>query len=176
MLKFISRLFLFCMCLAGVEASAQNLDTYFYHFDEPKLEHRKATSLFLTPERVVREEAGPPSSVQGIAVTMQFQMFCPNTATDAACPRLKGTHNVKAAIYTNIRDSLDRIEPHRHKVKIWHVIDEPYIRGVTKGDLETALHSLYWMSRSRGYDVDGEDGIRDCLLSRGLGDVYKRQP
>ena len=21
-----------------------------------------------------------------------------------------------------------------------------------------------------------EDGIRDCLLSRGLGDVYKRQP
>ena len=24
-------------------------------------------------------------------------------------------------------------------------------------------------------DVEKEDGIRDCLLSRGLGDVYKRQ-
>ena len=159
MLKFISRLFLFCMCLAGVEASAQNLDTYFYHFDDPKLEHRKATSLFLTPEGVVREEAGPPSSEQGIAVTMRFQMFCANTASNADCPRLTGTHNVKAGIDENIRNTLDRIEPHRHKVKIWHIIDEPYIRGVTKRDLETALNSLYWISRSRGYNVDGEDGI-----------------
>ena len=27
----------------------------------------------------------------------------------------------------------------------------------------------------REYHTEAEDGIRDCLLSRGLGDVYKRQ-
>ena len=28
----------------------------------------------------------------------------------------------------------------------------------------------------RIFFFQAEDGIRDCLLSRGLGDVYKRQP
>ena len=27
----------------------------------------------------------------------------------------------------------------------------------------------------KGFFFQAEDGIRDCLLSRGLGDVYKRQ-
>ena len=32
------------------------------------------------------------------------------------------------------------------------------------------------MCRCVGYDFQAEDGIRDSVASRGLGDVYKRQP
>ena len=32
------------------------------------------------------------------------------------------------------------------------------------------------MYDQHGFFFQAEDGIRDCLLSRGLGDVYKRQP
>ena len=31
------------------------------------------------------------------------------------------------------------------------------------------------MGKLRAWCYGSEDGIRDCLLSRGLGDVYKRQ-
>ena len=36
-------------------------------------------------------------------------------------------------------------------------------------------HSL-WYKSEEGEDWDNKDGIRDAQESRGLGDVYKRQP
>ena len=54
------------------------------------------------------------------------------------------------------------------------------ILGIDPGLRKTGWGIVVWKNNSFSYINDGfffqaEDGIRDCLLSRGLGDVYKRQ-
>ena len=52
-------------------------------------------------------------------------------------------------------------------------------RRMTRYEFNYALQDLlglpYDFARDLPPEANSEDGIRDCLLSRGLGDVYKRQ-
>ena len=48
--------------------------------------------------------------------------------------------------------------------------------GFAKPKLTSSVLGLQELARKRRQEKEeAEDGIRDCLLSRGLGDVYKRQ-
>ena len=69
----------------------------------------------------------------------------------------------------------------------WHEKAKRYVRKKVKNPY--LLHLIFgfieWLKQKwidvkvantmRDIDAQAEDGIRDCLLSRGLGDVYKRQ-
>ena len=52
-----------------------------------------------------------------------------------------------------------------------------YIHDYKLQDVET-FYVSYWVSDARAvfFFCQAEDGIRDLVRSRGLGDVYKRQP
>ena len=41
--------------------------------------------------------------------------------------------------------------------------------------LKTLTNNIKYSRQAVPFFFQAEDGIRDCLLSRGLGDVYKRQ-
>ena len=67
------------------------------------------------------------------------------------------------------------------KLKIW-MVALTLIMGVSltsciNGDDNTIqpVYGPILLKSTFPYQFQAEDGIRDCLLSRGLGDVYKRQ-
>ena len=55
---------------------------------------------------------------------------------------------------------------------LWGCFDKTVVISTPIGALPSDKYSACLAL----FFFQAEDGIRDCLLSRGLGDVYKRQP
>jgi len=166
-------------------ALAQSLDYQFYHDDGqlPVIIHppgyipptadrsdhftpdyRKSTHVRLTPGLVAAGAAGD----NDIVAYMYWHLFC------RSCPTIPGYKFVRADIDTSVRRGLDLLQDHKHRVKMWSIVDEPYIKGIPRNEVEYAMSRVFWISQTSPYNYSPNiprwvNFAHDCFLENYTG-------
>lgn len=147
-------LFATAICLVGFNAHAQTVSEFFYLNDDDTIAHRLSTKTSVFPGHSIPPTVGPNEE---LIVAMADILFCidPNEP----CTPKQGSNysKVKDNVDDEIWDALMYLQNagRLHQVKAWQIIDEPYIRGITRADIEHAGDRLKWISQSAPFLMDG---------------------
>lgn len=154
MIKYALKTFIVFFMLGNTIAQAEELDVFHYYIGDMEKTYRKATHQWLTPTQILNGDANGGDLI----VNIYSHLLCSPNDSLSACPRLAGYQNVRSDINAQIDRAMTWISNKglQDQVKVWHIIDEPYLKNkqTSREDISYAISRLYWRSVANGYDTN----------------------